>query len=431
MPAEALSSDQRESASQVDIASSELIDNGGNGLMSVEGAQEIIDAIKARESVKSLVLGYNSLGDDGCRELFRFLCTEGGRRHKIVVINLDCNDIRDNSLEAIAEYLVGNEHLKELHLRENKIQGDEALALKFSSAINASCLEQLFLFENTELSDPFFITFISHLDPPALRKLDVSDSGITSESGSALVPFLTSQRSRALETLSCENYFDRLTIRSLILGIRMSNFTLQKLEIDFLPSGGVSTYEVENESETLDYIITSLNHSLRRNKMLRQQTHREALLLLSYSRTLSLHPSQPPPHESSQDPESPGRSTRLGSQPASVSPARASPFPFHALPGELQQHVLAFLTPTLSTAQRYRVFRSAASPATLRTFFPQLDMESWLPAPPKKCNCKGDECKGARVGRHRNCTRKRWLEEVGCIRFEAEGRTEAEVLRLL
>ncbi|KAI5123237.1 hypothetical protein M0805_001326 [Coniferiporia weirii] len=431
MPAEALSS---ESAPLVDIASSERIDTRGFGLTAVEGAQEIIDAIKARKSVKRLILGDNSLVDDGCKELFRFLGTEGGRRHEIVTISLNQNGISDNGLEAIAEYLVGNVHLKELYLRDNEIQGDEALALKFSSAINASSLEQLSLVSNPELSVPFFITFFTHLDPPALRELFISDSGMTHESGPALASFLTSRRSRALETLGCKNRLDQLTVCSLFLGICESNFTLQDLEIDHLSSESVSDDEDEDEFETLGGSITSLGHFLWRNKMLRWKTHREALILLSCSRALSLHPSELPLHKSLQDPESPRGSTQPGLQTGSVSPVPASPFPFHALPIELQQHVLAFLTPTLSAAQRHRVFKSAASPATLRLFFPRLGMESWLLAPPEKCECESDERTGAdgSVERCRHCACERWLEEVGCVRFEpAEGLTEADVLQLL
>ena len=82
-----------------------------------EGAQEVIKTIRSRKSVTKLILGHNHLGDDGCRELFRFLCTEDGRRYRIAEISLNSNNIGNDGLEAIAEYLRGNEHLRELFLQ--------------------------------------------------------------------------------------------------------------------------------------------------------------------------------------------------------------------------------------------------------------------------------------------------------------------------
>ncbi len=62
----------------------------------------------------SLNLSHNQLGDDGCEELFRYLCSEAGRRYGIVEIYLLANGIGDRGLLALSEYLKGNRTLKDL-----------------------------------------------------------------------------------------------------------------------------------------------------------------------------------------------------------------------------------------------------------------------------------------------------------------------------
>ena len=77
--------------------------------------------IKARKTVSKLILGHNALGDEGTRALFRFLCSDEGRRYRIAEISLNSNGIGNVGLEAIAEYLEGNENLKELFLQNVSI----------------------------------------------------------------------------------------------------------------------------------------------------------------------------------------------------------------------------------------------------------------------------------------------------------------------
>ena len=65
----------------------------------------------------SLNLSHNLLGDDGCEELFRYLCSKAGRGYKIVEITLLSNGIGDRGLLALAEYLKGNTSLKDLFIQ--------------------------------------------------------------------------------------------------------------------------------------------------------------------------------------------------------------------------------------------------------------------------------------------------------------------------
>lgn len=71
----------------------------------------------SRRSVTKLILGHNTLGDEGCEELFGFLSSEAGRKFKIAEISLNSNHIGNRGLLAISRYLQDNTTLKELFLQ--------------------------------------------------------------------------------------------------------------------------------------------------------------------------------------------------------------------------------------------------------------------------------------------------------------------------
>ena len=73
--------------------------------------------ITSRATVTKLILGHNSLADDGCVVLFQFLTSNAGNRHPITEISLNANRIGDQGLLAIGEYLCNNTTLKELFLQ--------------------------------------------------------------------------------------------------------------------------------------------------------------------------------------------------------------------------------------------------------------------------------------------------------------------------
>lgn len=101
--------------------------------LSRAGAREVIAMIESRKSVTKLILGHNDLGDEGCRELFRYLCSERGRRYRVEEISLNSNDIGDRGLDAIAEYLEDNKSLRELFLQN----------------VRHNCLSQPIILDNT------------------------------------------------------------------------------------------------------------------------------------------------------------------------------------------------------------------------------------------------------------------------------------------
>jgi len=56
------------------------------------------------------------LGDEGCVELFEYLCSEEGQRHNVAGILLNANGLGNVALESIGNFLRDNKWLKELYL---------------------------------------------------------------------------------------------------------------------------------------------------------------------------------------------------------------------------------------------------------------------------------------------------------------------------
>ena len=73
--------------------------------------------ISSRRNVTKLTLDHNKLGEDGASELFRFLSSGSGRKHMIAEVTMNSNYMGDKGMAAMAEYIEGNEHLRELSLQ--------------------------------------------------------------------------------------------------------------------------------------------------------------------------------------------------------------------------------------------------------------------------------------------------------------------------
>ena len=239
---------------------------------------------------------------------------------------------------------------------------------------------------------------------------------------------------------------------------------------------------------------------LARNDLLQKRLHTDALMLLVYSRRLLMCPvrrnasrAQTPVKlaRTLSDPmERPGGSADVSSGSSVPSSLSSTVFRFHALPIEIQQHVLSHLAPILSPSQRIRIFEYAATPATLKPLLqlpgsnsvhagcipdpatlpfssaavsldptplsPSSSLPSGvvlglglMPSPASKPSfrldqvskmaraksspCANGQCMGAggSVFCHRYETRMAWLKEMGCFQFDAAGRDEEDVLQLI
>lgn len=268
--------------------------------------------------------------------------------------------------------------------------------------------------------------------------------------------YLTSPRCRALEKLVCNlNRFGRYCTRAIIRALQDNNFTLCDISIlseddrstNYLDSVEDSEDSDEDSIHFLQFlaIIRAETRSIaERNKSLKRRTSVEAVALLPYARALLLHsiahqypdpiacwtnltPLPPPPVTNYH--------TDLLSGP---------PFPFAALPLELQHHILSFLAPHLSRVQLLSVFKFASSVDTLPPLYSKPRAQSgcipdpttlltFAPTSSKSNYCSSGKCMGAggSVFCHRYDERNRWLEQVGCNRFELDNRTPKDVQELL
>lgn len=173
----------------------------------------------------------------------------------------------------------------------------------------------------------------------------------------------------------------------------------------------------------------ALHRVLVRNSYWKRQTEKEALILLRYSRPLLMRP------ESSSATTPPSRPTSPPLRTAT------SLFPFYALPNELKLYILGLLAPSLSSAQRMRIYHYASDASTLPCLLPPLRRD-----PGKGCladpssllgssvgfqvispngggqRCADGKCMGA--GNSLLCRREeernRFLEAMGCCAYEPE-----------
>ncbi|KAK0480588.1 RNI-like protein [Armillaria novae-zelandiae] len=381
-----------------------FIDRMDDGLTAAEGAQDVISMITSRRTVTKLILGHNKLSDDGCIVLFRFLGSPAGRKYRITEISLNSNEIGDRGLLAIATYLNGNQHLTELFLQNNLFSGDPSVIETFTNSINSSRLGMLSLTTNTALSDNFVGAFFSILRSIYLKELHVSATGITRRSAPHIISYISSPERCHLRVFKCNgNALGHSAVKRIIGAIEKSNFVLSNVE---LYSNHMATESDDDDTSSDDTDWKELESKVRlilsRNQHLRRVAEKEALGLLCYSRTLLL----------------PTKSSALC-----------------ILPTEIQLHILSFLAPTLSSAQRINVCTFASTCTTLPPLLPNLnggELKVCLPDPSlefTECGnkvwevrgavggCASGKCSGA-VLCHKEQQRTRWLDAVGCSAYD-------------
>ncbi|PCH35007.1 RNI-like protein [Wolfiporia cocos MD-104 SS10] len=366
------------------------------GPSSVDGALKVISMMQSRRHVTKLVLGHTDLGDDGCEVLFRFLSSEQGQRYHIINISLNSNGIGDRGLRAITEYLKDNSTLKELFLQNNAFSGAPEVVADFTEALNSSQLEVLSLTTNPRLSDAFIERFLPALDAPFLRDLQLSVLGMTSRSAAHIIEYISSHRCRLRNLSANGNRLGTRGVRFITRALKRHNFSLTTVEMF---SNGLFEADASEEtsgSEDADTragaqiwqeSVNELRRILVRNAQLKHATEREALGLLRYARALLFRPRGSSAESFTPTVESralvPRRSENLlaviGTPVELLATLHPPSFPFTKLPMELQLYILSFLAPTLSSAQRLRIYTFAASPATLPPLLPNLLMGCRFP----------------------------------------------------
>ncbi|KAJ7051171.1 RNI-like protein [Mycena amicta] len=423
----------RPTAAKVPLSSRGYIDLMDAGLTGVAGAQRVISMISSRRAVTKLILGLNKLNDDGCVVLFKFLASELGRKYQIAEISLNTNGIGNRGLLAISEYLQGNQPLKQLFLQNNYFTYDVDAFTKFTTALNSSRVELLSLTSNRSLSDPFLRVFLPILDAPELRELHLSAIGLTVEAAPLLVEYISSPRCY-LHTLKCNgNSLGFRAVRSIVRAIERHNYTILTLEMysNHAVAGPTSSDNTEDDEEEQEEGASAgldawkandahIRRVLLRNSHLKRVTEKDALCLLRHARPLLLF-----------------RQTQTDScssfEATAATRSSNSSFAFRSLPTELQLYIMSFLAPSLSPAQRIRIYTYASSPTTLpRTTlclpgFPIKGTSmcildpAMMPFGSGGGGCAGGHCAGTggkSVVCHKEGQRAEWLKAVGCSAYD-------------
>lgn len=410
-------------------------------LEGAQGADTIISQLNSSRSITKLNLNSNRLGDDGVSALFTFLMSPAALRHRssITEIHLNNNGVGCRGLRDIADYVNGNEVvLKTLWLANNMIGPDADVLAWFATAVNHSQLEFLSLTGNHKLGDAIVETFFRHLRAPRLRELHINAMGLTASCASGLAEWISSGHTggaHSLHTLKCSgNNLGIKGVWEVIHAIEIGNWSLMNVEVyankiagteipnDNSPiqqSERLSSSETEMSWKDAERALHLVLH--RRNAYWKRQVEMDALSLLKYSRTLILR----------------SRASLSFKDQHPMSGLARESFPFHNLPMELRLHILAILAPSLSCAQRTRIYDYAADFSTLPPFLPRLrrDFSHGCVADPSRAlgasvgfalyssgGCAEGKCMGTgnSLVCRREAERTKFLEAVGCHAYEPD-----------
>ncbi|GLB42188.1 hypothetical protein LshimejAT787_1102030 [Lyophyllum shimeji] len=339
-------------------------------VLSLQHARQAIETTTGQRIVQKVLISHSQLGDDGCVALFDLLGSAQGRKHPVSDIHLGSNNIGDKGLLAIADYLKDNVHLYSLQLPHNQFTGDAATIAAFVQAINTSRLKTLNLASNDNLGDAFVEAFFPALRCTTLRNLNVTATRLTGRSVDFITAYLSSNQFCHLRIFSCNaNQLGTPGVKSIINAIRRYNYRLTEVNI-------YSNYgEVENLEEAVEQFkeaLLFLRQTVNRNNYFTRETEEQALRLLRYSRPVLLSSSEV---QSSRRliPCIPSCSIYPANEASIFEAGRPQSLsPNVKLPIEIKQHILSFLAPTLSAAQRIRIYHYASLPSTLPELLPSL-----------------------------------------------------------
>lgn len=263
---------------------------------------------------------------------------------------------------------------------------------------------------NRRLSDSFIEVFLPALNSHHLRELYISGLGITARSCPHIVAYLSSSTRCRLGSFSCNgNAFGLRGVRSIIDAIQWYNYRIPSVE---LHANQLAMHDTDDDDETpneprqrdLKAWKSSdelLSRILTRNRLLKCETERQALRLLRYSRPLLLQASSP------------------------IHVALPSTADF-SLPTEIREYVLSLFAPTLSIAQRMRIFRYASTPSTLPPLLPRVTQSE------DSRSVEEMYLRNYTVGPwHRKKASARWLRAIECDSYELEEGEEPDGKRVI
>ncbi|KAI6040846.1 hypothetical protein EDC04DRAFT_2566484 [Pisolithus marmoratus] len=440
----------------VPLSSRLHFNHSDEGLHGVAGAQKVILLLNShRNGVTKMTLNHNSLGDDGVCQLFAYLSSSEGSKHRATVseINLTRNGIGCKGLKVIAEYVRGNDVLRALWLTNNDFTPDPAALSCLANALNNSRLHLLSLTGNSGLGDAFVARFLPLLRSRSLQELHINTIGLTPRSAPAIATWITGGSTHGvchLQTLKCSgNSLGVRGVSKILRAIERGNWALTKVEVyaNQLPdtpppsppplsppstspssSGQLSLARSLVASESDDAwndCNRALHRLIMRNQYWKRRVEKEALDLLKYARPLLMR---------SKSSTSPSASSPPSHPSPSPPPTPTMGFPFFALPNELKLYILSLFAPTLSPTQRVHIYNYASDPATLPSLTQTLRrgiikqclvdpscLSATIEGPNYGSGCPAGKCMGPNsLVCRKEEERAKFLEAVGCTAYEPE-----------
>jgi hypothetical protein len=279
---------------------------------------------------------------------------------------------------------------------------------------------------------------LRHLRAPRLQELQINTMGLTARCAPRLAEWISSRRlghncgSCSLHTLKCNgNNLALNGVWEIIHAIQTGNWSLLKVELYANQIAEISNHNphfqpaTQSPSSQIEVSWRDAERALRgvliRNAHWKSQIEKEALSLLTYSRSLIFRP----------------RTSVLSADQQTPSRLISGSSLFHSLPIELRLQIFAVLAPSLSGAQRARVYEYAADSSTLPPLLPPLRRgvrHSCVPDPSQPLGasvgfalhnsggCAEGKCMGTgnSLVCRREAERAKFLAAVRCCAYEPE-----------
>ncbi|KAI0683873.1 hypothetical protein BC835DRAFT_1393200 [Cytidiella melzeri] len=361
--------------------------------------RRIIAAMASQPVVRKLLLQYTYISATCCTEVFDYLCSGSLSSSHLAVSEIDMRGchLTDEGLLAISKFLSHNTTLKTLTLQSNCFAFRTDAAEAFVTAINTSRLETLSLSSNPDKND-FVSMLLKTIDSKHLMHLELSSMALETACEPSLSAFFASPRCHLRALYISGNSIDAEAVQKIHDNLHL-NYTVVTFDCYALYT--VSDVDLHKK------LLQDKQSVLVRNQVLQTIIKKESLALLRHSRAALL--------------------------PVSSSPQPPSQLS-RSLPIEIILHILSFYAPTLSPAQRIRIFDFASSRTTLPPLLPRLLQRTCLPDPSAHSSANtgypDDGCTGS--AQHVSCRREaehtEWLREIQCDAFDSHSSSSTLVI---
>jgi len=119
----------------------------------------------------------NKITSKGASLLFNILkeC-----KSTIKIINLDSNQLDDDCIESLGEFIQNNQTIKNIYIGNNKIT-DKGIEILLPYLIGNTTINELDIYENKEITDKSIPLLNEIIHKSSIEKININDTSITEE----------------------------------------------------------------------------------------------------------------------------------------------------------------------------------------------------------------------------------------------------------